>query len=43
VPVLIEVVDTPERAERWRELALSLAGKDDIVESQAIPRVPTLE
>jgi PII-like signaling protein len=28
VPVASEVVDTPERAGRWRELALSLAGEN---------------
>ena len=33
VPVLIEVVDTADRAGRWRELALSVAGEDDIVDS----------
>jgi PII-like signaling protein len=43
VPVLIEVVDSAERAGRWRELALSVAGEDDIVESGSIPRILTLE
>ena len=43
VPVPIEVVDAPERAERWLELALSVAGEDDLVESQAIPRIFTLD
>jgi PII-like signaling protein len=43
VPVLIEVVDRAARAERWRELALSVAGEDDIVESGSIPRILTLE
>jgi PII-like signaling protein len=36
VPIVVEVVDTPERAERWRELALSLAGEDDAVDFHPI-------
>ena len=43
VPVIVETVDTPERAARWRELAISLAGEDDVVYSQRIPRIFTLE
>jgi PII-like signaling protein len=43
VPVLVETVDTPERAAGWLELALSLAGEDDIVLSQPIPRIFTLD
>jgi PII-like signaling protein len=39
VPVAIEVVDATERAEQWRELALSLAGEDDIVESRRVARI----
>jgi PII-like signaling protein len=42
VPILVEVVDTPERAERWRELALSLAGEDDAVDSHPIRGIFTL-
>jgi PII-like signaling protein len=38
VPLLVETVDTPERAGRWRELALELAGDQGLVYSQAIPR-----
>jgi PII-like signaling protein len=36
VPVVVEVVDSPERAERWRELALGLAGEDDVVCTSAV-------
>lgn len=43
VPMTIEVVDAPERAERWIELARSLAGEGDIVESQPILRIVTLD
>jgi PII-like signaling protein len=43
VPVVIEVVDTAERALRWRELADSLAGEDDVVESRRVARVPVSE
>jgi PII-like signaling protein len=43
VPILVEVVDSPERAARWRELALSTAGEGDVVESQPIHRILTLE
>jgi PII-like signaling protein len=43
VPMLVEVVDAPERAERWRDLALSLADGDDVVYSEPIPRVSTLD
>jgi PII-like signaling protein len=43
VPVLVETVDAPERAKRWLELALSLAGEDDVVHSQRVPRIFTLE
>jgi PII-like signaling protein len=39
VPVTIEVVDTAERAGSWLELALSLAGEDDVVESQRVTRI----
>jgi PII-like signaling protein len=43
VPLLVETVDTPERAARSRQLALSLAGGDDLVYSQHVRRVSTLE
>lgn len=43
VPMLVEAVDAPERAARWSELARSSAGDDDLVYSQAIPRILTLE
>jgi PII-like signaling protein len=39
VPLLVEAVDTAERAARWRELALEIAGDQDVVYSQANPRV----
>ena len=43
VPIVVETVDTPERAEQWLELALSLAGEDDVVYSQRIPGIFTLD
>jgi PII-like signaling protein len=43
VPMLVEVVDAPERAARWNEIALSLVGDGDVVYSQSIPRTFTLE
>jgi PII-like signaling protein len=43
VPMLVEVVDAPERAGRWLELAHSLACEGDVVHSQAIGRSLTLE
>jgi PII-like signaling protein len=43
VPMLVEVVDAPERAGRWLELAHSLAPEGDVVHSQAIGRRLTLE
>jgi PII-like signaling protein len=42
VPVAVETVDAPERAERWLELALSLAREGDVVHVQSIPRAITL-
>jgi PII-like signaling protein len=43
VPILVEAIDAPEAAARWRELALSFAGDDDVVHSQAIEKTLTLE
>jgi PII-like signaling protein len=43
VPMLVEAVDAPERAARWNEIALSLAGAGDVVYSQSIPRTFTLD
>jgi PII-like signaling protein len=43
VPIVVETVDTPERAARWLELALSLAGEEDVVYSQRIPKAFTLD
>ncbi len=43
VPILVEAIDAPEPAARWRELALSLAGDDDVVHSQPIEKTLTLE
>ena len=42
VPLLVETVDTPERAERWLEVAESLAGGDDVVYAQGGQRTFTL-
>lgn len=43
VPMLVEVVDLPARAERWREIALELADGDDVVTSRPVRRILTLE
>jgi PII-like signaling protein len=43
VPLLVEVVDSPERAARWLELAESLRGEEDVAWSQRIPRIFTLD
>jgi PII-like signaling protein len=43
VPMVVEAVDAPDRATRWSELARSMAGEEDVVYSQAIPRILTLE
>jgi PII-like signaling protein len=43
VPILVEAIDAPEAAARWRELALSFAGDDDVVHSQPIEKTLTLE
>lgn len=37
VPMVVEAVDVAEQAERWLELALSIAGDEDVVHSQAVP------
>jgi PII-like signaling protein len=43
VPILVEAIDAPEPAARWRELALSFVGDDDVVHSQPIEKTLTLE
>jgi PII-like signaling protein len=43
VPTLVEVVDAPEHAPRWLELAHELACEGDVVYAQPIRRVLTLE
>jgi PII-like signaling protein len=43
VPILVEAIDAPEPAARWRGLALSFVGDDDVVHSQAIEKTLTLE
>jgi PII-like signaling protein len=43
VPILVEAIDAPEPAARWREMALSFVGGDDVVHSQPIERTLTLE
>jgi PII-like signaling protein len=43
VPMLVETVDALDRAARWGELARLSAGDEDVVYSQAIPRIHTLE
>jgi PII-like signaling protein len=36
VPLIVETVDAPEKAEEWRELALELACEDDFVHAQPV-------
>jgi PII-like signaling protein len=43
VPTLVEVVDDPEHAPRWLELAHELACEGDVVYAQPIRKVLTLE
>jgi PII-like signaling protein len=43
VPMVVEAVDVPERAARWLEEAGSAAGEEDVVYSQEIQRILTLE
>jgi PII-like signaling protein len=43
VPILVEAIDAPEPAARWREFALSFVGEDDVVHSQPIEKTLTLE
>ncbi len=43
VPILVEAIDAPEPAARWRDLALSVAGDDDVVHSQPLEKTLTLE
>ncbi|MFT3864572.1 MAG: DUF190 domain-containing protein [Solirubrobacterales bacterium] len=43
VPIVVEAVDAPEAAQRWLELARSVAGEEDVAYSQTIPRIHTLE
>ena len=42
VPMVVEVVDVPERVARWLELARELACESDFVYVQRIPRAITL-
>jgi len=43
VPLIVEAIDTPEQAKRWRETALSIAGEEDVVHSQSVGQVFALE
>ena len=42
VPIVVETVDTTERAARWLELAHEIAGDGDVVYSQPLERTLTL-
>jgi PII-like signaling protein len=42
VPIVVETVDSPDRAERWLELALALASEGDVVHVQPISTAITL-
>jgi PII-like signaling protein len=43
VPMVVEAIDVGERAARWLEEAGSVAGEEDVVYSQKIQRILTLE
>jgi PII-like signaling protein len=43
VPLLVEVVDAPERGARWADLASSLGCEGDVVQVQEIPEAITLK
>ena len=38
VPLIVEAVDAPEKAEKWREIALELAREEGFVHSQPVSR-----
>jgi PII-like signaling protein len=42
VPIVVETVDTTERAARWLELAHEVSGEEDVVYSQPLERTLTL-
>jgi PII-like signaling protein len=42
VPMVVEVVDSPERAERWLEMARELGCEGDLVYVQEVPKAITL-
>gem|GEM_PF-6386073 len=42
VPLVVEVVDAPERAARWLALALELACEGDVAYVEEIPKTITL-
>ena len=43
VPLIVETVDGPEKAERWREMALELACDEGLVHSQSVSKAIALE
>jgi PII-like signaling protein len=43
VPLIVEAIDAPEQAKRWRETALSIAEEEDVVHSQSVGQVFALE
>jgi PII-like signaling protein len=42
VPIVVEIVDGPDGAARWLDLARSIACEEDVVHVQSIPEVITL-
>lgn len=42
VPMVVEAIDAPDRAARWHEISLEIAGDDDLVHCGEIPRALTL-
>lgn len=42
VPLIVEALDAPKKAEKWRKIALELACEDDFVHSQPVHRAISL-
>ncbi|MBS1885115.1 MAG: DUF190 domain-containing protein [Actinobacteria bacterium] len=42
VPMIVEALDAPEQAERWRKMALELACEGDFVHSEGVSKAITL-
>ena len=43
VPVVVNFLDAPERAERWLEIAAELTAETGLVTAETVPRIPSLD